>query len=212
MKRIVVLISGRGSNMEAVARACSDQQWPARIEAVIADRPNAEGLTLAHRLGLDTEVVDLASHPDRAGFEAALAHRIDARSADLVVLAGFMRILGARFVSRYRGRLLNIHPSLLPAFPGLRTHRQALQSGVRVHGATVHFVAPDVDAGPIVAQAALEIGEGESEVSLAARVLALEHRLLPMAVRWFLEGRLRVEGATASLADRRPGESRLIYG
>ncbi len=198
--------------MEALANACSRQQWPARIVAVFADRRQAEGLSSAQRLGLPAGVIEPAEFPDREGFEAELARRIDELAPDLVVLAGFMRILGERFVSRYDGRLVNIHPSLLPAFPGLRTHRQALAAGVRVHGATAHFVSSKVDAGPIIAQAALEVGPDESEATLAARVLELEHRLLPMAVRWFVEDRLRIDDSQVRLDRPGPGDSRLILG
>jgi phosphoribosylglycinamide formyltransferase-1 len=199
MKKIVVLISGRGSNMVSIAQACAAQAWPARIVAVIANRPDAAGLSRAAALGLPVRVVDHRSHPDRESFDAALAREIDALAPELVVLAGFMRVLTDTFVRRYQGRMLNIHPSLLPAFPGLATHRRALAAGVRAHGATIHFVGAELDDGPIVAQAVVEVRDDDTEDSLAARVLEAEHRLYPLAVRWFVEGRLRIEGRRVRL-------------
>lgn len=191
MKSLVILVSGRGSNMEAIVRAAIPG---ARVAAVISNRPGAGGLAFAREHGLPTEVVDHTAYPDRASFDAELARRIDAHEPDLVVLAGFMRVLTDGFVSHYAGRLLNIHPSLLPAFPGLHTHRRALEAGVQVHGATVHFVTPDLDCGPVVIQAVVPVLPDDDEDRLAARVLAREHRIYPQAVRWFVEGRLRLEG------------------
>ncbi len=220
MKKIVILISGRGSNMAAIARACAVEAWPARIAAVICNRPGAEGLERAAGLGLPARVVDHRRHADRESFDDALAREIDTFSPDLVVLAGFLRILGERFVRRYAGRMLNIHPSLLPAFPGLATHRRALEAGVRIHGSTVHFVGAELDDGPIVAQAAIEVRDDDTEHTLQARVLEAEHRLYPMAVRWFVEDRLRIEGrrvrligpaGSGSQAAPELPESRLIW-
>lgn len=211
MKRIVVLLSGRGSNMSAIAGAMRSERWPATIAGVIADRPGAAGVPLAAGLGLPTAVVDYRGFARREDFERALREAIDALAPDAVVLAGFMRVLGAAFVEHYRGRMLNIHPSLLPAFPGLATHRRALQAGVAVHGATVHFVGTEVDGGPIVAQAAVPVRPDDDEATLAARVLEAEHRLYPMVVRWFVEDRLRLDGTRVRLADPRPGESRLLW-
>ncbi|RPH63852.1 MAG: phosphoribosylglycinamide formyltransferase [Burkholderiales bacterium] len=211
MKRIVVLLSGRGSNMMAIAGALRDQRWPASIVAVIGDRPQAAGLSRAVGLGLPADLVDHRGFERREDFERALRDAVDAREADIVVLAGFMRVLGAPFVEHYRGRMLNIHPSLLPAFPGLATHRRALQAGVAIHGATVHFVGTAVDDGPIVAQAAVPVRPDDDEHALAARVLAAEHRLYPMALRWLIEGRLRVEGGRVALVDPRPGEARWLW-
>lgn len=185
--RAVILISGRGSNMEALLKA----GLPVDITAVISNRRDARGLDIARDLGVDTVVVDHTRYSDRAAFDAALADAIDRRGADLVCLAGFMRVLTDGFVRRYQGRLLNIHPALLPAFPGLNTHARALAAGVKLHGATVHFVTPEVDAGPIVVQAAVPVLDDDTPERLAARVLAQEHRIYPMAVRWFAEGRLR---------------------
>ncbi len=202
MKKIVILISGRGSNMVAIARACAAEGWPARIVGVIGNRPGAEGLARAAELGLPVRVLDHREHPDRESFDAALSAEIDALAPDLVVLAGFMRILTDGFVRRYAGRMLNIHPSLLPAFPGLATHRRALAAGVRAHGSTVHFVGAELDDGPILAQSVVEVRDDDTEQTLEARVLEAEHRLYPMAVRWFVEDRLRVEGRRVRLLPR----------
>lgn len=201
LTRIVVLISGRGSNFEALARAV----LPATFVAVISNEPQARGLKTAAALGIATSVVDHRPHARREDFEAALSAEIDRHEPDLLVLAGFMRVFTAGFVARYEGRCLNIHPSLLPAFDGLHTHRRALEAGVRIHGCTVHFVTPSLDAGPIVIQAAVPVLSGDTEDTLAARVLAEEHRIYPQAVRWFCEGRLsltpegkvRIEGEPA---------------
>lgn len=198
MKRIVILISGRGSNMEAIVRACREQGWPAEVVAVIANRPAAGGLAFAAAHGIAHAVVDHAAHADRAAFEAALAQAIDSHAPDLVVLAGFMRILGADFVQHYSGRMLNIHPSLLPAFAGLHTHRRALDAGCKAAGATVHFVTPELDHGPIVIQSVVPVRPGDDEAALAARVLATEHLIYPLAVRWFIHGKLHLaEGRVA---------------
>ena len=187
MNKIVILISGRGSNMEAIVRA----QIPgAEVSAVIANRPDAAGLAFAVDHGIVTQVVDHKAYPSREAFDAALADAIDAYRPDLVVLAGFMRVLTDAVVARYAGRLLNIHPSLLPSFPGLHTHRKAIEAGVRVHGATVHFVTPTLDCGPVVIQAAVPVLPGDDEATLARRVLEQEHRIYPQAVRWFVDGRL----------------------
>ena len=187
MKKVVILISGRGSNMEAIVRA----QIPgARIAAVISNRPDAAGLGFASAHGIAAQIVDHKDYPSREAFDAALAATIDAHEPDLVVLAGFMRVLTDGFVSHYAGRLLNIHPSLLPSFPGLHTHQRALEAGVRVHGTTVHFVTPTLDCGPIVIQAVVPVLPGDDEAALAARVLEQEHRIYPQAVRWFVDGRL----------------------
>ena len=192
MRNIVILISGRGSNMQAIVEAAQNERWPAKIAAIISNKANAEGLAFAARNGIPTAVVANADYASREAFDAALSKAIDAFQPDLVVLAGFMRILSAGFVAHYAGRMLNIHPSLLPSFPGLATHAQALAAGVKVHGATVHFVTADLDHGPIVAQVAIPVLAQDTEASLAERVLAEEHQLYPRAVRWFLEGHLRL--------------------
>lgn len=189
-KTIVILISGRGSNMEAILQA----RLPARVAAVISNDPGAKGLATARAHGVATTVVPHRNFPDRVAFDTALSAAIDAHRPDLVVLAGFMRILSEDFVRRYTGRLMNIHPSLLPAFPGLHTHRQALAAGVRIHGCTVHFVTPALDDGPIVVQAAVPVLPEDSEETLAARVLRQEHRIYPQAIRWFCEDRLALAG------------------
>ena len=200
MKSIVILISGRGSNMVALL----DAALPGRIAAVISNRPGAAGLDLAASRGVATAVVDHRAYTDRAAFDAALAEEIERLSPDLVVLAGFMRILGDDFVRRFEGRMMNIHPSLLPAFPGLETHGRALSAGVKLHGCTVHFVTPTLDNGPIIIQAGVPVFAGDGESVLAARVLEQEHRIYPQAVRWFLEGRLSLTAAgTVRLAGDR---------
>jgi phosphoribosylglycinamide formyltransferase-1 len=195
MKNIVILISGRGSNMMAIAQACAAEGWNARIAAVISNKPDAAGLADAARRGIATAVVDHRAHADRAAFDTALAEAIDAFAPDLVVLAGFMRILSAEFVNRYAARMLNIHPSLLPAFSGLHTHRRAIAAGCKLTGATVHVVTPELDHGPIVAQAAVPVLEGDTEETLAARVTAAEHILYPRVVRWWVDGELDFNGA-----------------
>ena len=192
MKNIVILISGRGSNMEALVRACATEQWPARIAAVISNQAHASGLNFAAAQGIPTAVVDHKNFPDRNHFDAALAQKIDEFAPDLVVLAGFLRILTPAFVERYEGRLLNIHPSLLPAFPGLRTHEQALAAGVKLHGATVHFVTSQLDHGPIVMQAAVPVLADDNADTLAQRVLKVEHQIYPQAVRWFIQAQLHI--------------------
>jgi len=190
MKNIVILISGRGSNMEAVVRAAQAEQWPARVAAVISNRADASGLAFAAAHGIATAVVANKDYATRAEFDAVLQAEIDRHAPDLVVLAGFMRILTAPFVEHYAGRMLNIHPSLLPLFPGLATHAQALAAGVAEHGATVHFVTAELDHGPAVAQARVPVLPGDTVETLSARVLEQEHILYPRAVRWFIEDRL----------------------
>ena len=188
MKNVVILISGRGSNMAAILAA----ELPLRVAAVISNEPAAKGLDTARAHGVATAVVCHRDYADRAAFDAALAQAIDAHRPDLVVLAGFMRILTAAFVNRYAGRLLNIHPSLLPSFPGLDTHRRALEAGVKVHGCSVHFVTAQLDHGPVVIQAAVPVLPDDDEAALAARVLEQEHRIYPQALRWFCEDRLEI--------------------
>jgi phosphoribosylglycinamide formyltransferase-1 len=198
MKRIVILISGRGSNMEAIIQRCATDGWPAQVVAVLANRADAAGLRHAAERGIATAVVDHRAHASRDDFDAALADAIDRHAPDVVALAGFMRILGPAFVRRFEGRLLNIHPSLLPAFPGLHTHRRALATGCKVVGATVHLVTSELDHGPIVMQSVVPVHPGDDEQALAARVLATEHVIYPLALRWFVEGRLRIEGGVVT--------------
>lgn len=193
MKNIVILISGRGSNMEAIVHAAQREQWPARIAAVISNRADAAGLAFAASQGIPTAVVPSREYATREAYDAVLRAEIDRHAPDLVALAGFMRILSEPFVRHYAGRLLNIHPSILPSFRGLHTHRQALDAGVKLHGATVHFVDVALDDGPIVAQTAVPVMTDDTEGTLAARVLAQEHVIYPQAIRWFVEGKLRID-------------------
>ena len=204
MKRIVILISGRGSNMEAIVQASAHEAWPARVVAVISNRPQAAGLAFAQAHGISAGVVDHQSYADRSAFDQALADAIDQHQPHLVVLAGFMRVLGDAFVRHYEGRLLNIHPSLLPAFPGLHTHRRALEAGCKVAGATVHFVTSELDHGPVVMQAVVPVLPQDDERSLAARVLVAEHLIYPRAVRWFVEGSLRLQAGVVRQLEGQP--------
>jgi phosphoribosylglycinamide formyltransferase-1 len=193
MKRIVILISGRGSNMEAIVQACEAEGWNACVAAVISNRADAAGLAYAASRGIATDVVDHKGFATRDAFDAALADRIDAHAPDVVVLAGFMRILTPAFVQRFAGRLINIHPSLLPAFTGLHTHQRAIEAGCKLAGATVHFVTAELDHGPIISQAVVPVLPGDTAEALSARVLAREHVIYPQAVRWLVEGVLREE-------------------
>lgn len=189
-RRIVILISGRGSNMRALVQACRREAWPAEICAVIASRPDAAGLAWARDCGIATASVYHRDFDGRDAFDAELAREIDHHAPDYVLLAGFMRVLTPAFVNRYAGRLVNIHPSLLPSFPGLHTHAQALANGVQIHGCTVHFVTPVLDHGPIIAQGSVPVLAGDTPETLARRVLQVEHRVFPAAVRWLAEGRV----------------------
>lgn len=202
--KVAVLISGRGSNMESLARACAGAGFPAEICVVVSNRPDAPGLEKAASLGITTEVVDHTEFGDKWLFESKLIDVLAGRGAELICLAGFMRVLSAAFIERFPHRILNIHPSLLPAFPGLHVQRQAIEHGVRYSGCTVHFVVPEVDAGPIVAQAVVPVAQDDGEESLAARILEQEHLLYPRAVRLFAEKRLRIDGRRVLIID---GES-----
>jgi phosphoribosylglycinamide formyltransferase-1 len=202
LARITILISGRGSNMAALIDAAAAGRSHGAVTQVISNRADAAGLDTAQMHGIATTVVDHRAHASRAAFDDALSAVIDRSEPDLIVLAGFMRILGADFVQRYAGRMLNIHPSLLPAYPGTDTHRRALADRAARHGCTVHFVTPDVDGGPIVAQAEIPIRSDDDSESLAARVLAEEHRLLPQVVGWFCDGRLRLANGRALVDGR----------
>ncbi len=193
LARITVLLSGRGSNLAALLAAIDAGGIDGSVTHVVSNRPEAPGLRIAHAAGIATAVVDQRAHAGAGTFDAALGAAVSQGEPDLVVLAGFMRVLAEGFVSAHEGRLLNIHPSLLPLYPGLHTHRRALAAGVRVHGCTVHFVTPEVDAGPIVAQGAVPVLPDDDEGRLAARVLAVEHRLLPMTVGWFCRGDVALE-------------------
>jgi phosphoribosylglycinamide formyltransferase-1 len=198
MKYIVILISGRGSNMEALLRA----NLPCRIAAVISNKPDAQGLEIARAHGIDTAVVPHRDYADRAAFDAALAQVIDGYQPDVVVLAGFMRILTDGFVNRYLGRMINIHPSLLPAYTGVDTHARAIKDGVKIHGCSVHFVTPALDGGPIIIQAAVPVLNDDTPQTLSARVLHEEHRIFPQAVRWLCRDQARLEGNGRVTIDR----------
>lgn len=197
--RCVVLISGRGSNLSAILNATQAPDYPAVIAGVVSNKADAAGLQLARDADVPVTVLPNAEYADRTAYDAALQRAVDAYAPDLVVLAGFMRILTPGFVAHYAGRMINIHPSLLPSFTGLHTHQRALDAGVRLHGCSVHFVTAELDHGPIIAQAAVPVCDGDDARSLAARVLTVEHRLYPQAVRWFAEGRLRIEGQCVRL-------------
>ena len=205
MRNIVILISGRGSNMQAIVNAAQQEQWPCRIAAIISSRADADGLVYAASLQIPVVVIPSKDYASRDSFDAALLAGIDLHAPDLVVLAGFMRILTPWFVDHYQGRMINIHPSLLPSFPGLATHRQALTAGVKVHGATVHFVTADLDHGPIIAQAVVVVQQDDTEQSLSERVLQQEHLLYPQVVRWFVDGRLSLCDGRVLLATELTG-------
>ena len=206
---LAIVISGRGSNMAAIAQACARGKIGARVVRVIADRPDAGGIAVAHSLGLETAVVAARDFADRAAFERALAAAIDASGARLVVLAGFMRILSPEFAQRYAGAMLNIHPSLLPKFPGLHTHERVLQAGDPIHGASVHFVTGELDAGPVVLQARVPVLPGDTAGRLSARVQQHEHIIYPEAIGLIAAGRLRLVEGTPYL-DGQPLEQPLV--
>ncbi len=207
MHSIVTLISGRGSNFEAIVKIAQKDHWPVKFAGVIANHSAAKGLDFARSQGIPAFAIEHREHPSRESFDAALIAKIDELGADLVVLAGFMRILTPGFIRHFEGRLINIHPALLPAFPGLHTHERALEAGVQEHGATVHFVTEGVDEGPIICQASIPVLAGDDVDALAARVLAAEHQIYPRAVKWFIDGRLRIEGNQVKV---QPPEAQLI--
>ncbi len=204
MKRIVILISGLGSNMQAIVRSCATEGWSAQVVAVISNKPGAPGLLFAARQGIATAVVDHLQQPSRELFDAELARVIDGFAPDLVLLAGFMRILGDGFVARHEGRMLNIHPSLLPSFAGLHTHRRAIEAGCKLAGATVHFVTTALDQGAIVAQAAVPVLPDDTPQTLSDRVLAAEHVIYPRAARWFVEDQLLLLDGRVQLTNAEP--------
>ncbi len=210
-KRVAVLISGRGSNMAALIEAAKERSYPAEIALVVSNRPEAAGLARAEAQAIPTAVVDHRPHgKDRAAFERALQAVLDQHRVELVCLGGFMRLLTRDFVLRWQGRMLNIHPALLPSFPGLDPHGQALKAGVKISGATVHFVVPQADAGPIVAQAAVPVRDDDTAATLAARVLNVEHRLYPLALRLLAEGRVKLIGGHCLIEATHPAEGTLI--
>ena len=192
--RLVVLISGRGSNLQAILDQAVSGELPVEVATVVSNRPGVHGLERARQAGVPALELDHKNFADRPEFEAALIETIDRRQPDLVVLAGFMRVLTAGFTEHYRGRLLNIHPSLLPKFRGLHTHKRAIAAGETEHGASIHFVTAELDGGPVIVQARVPVLPGDDSDALAARVLEQEHRLYPLAIRWFAEQRLRLEG------------------
>ncbi len=208
--KVAVLISGRGSNLQALLDACADPAYPARIVRVISNVAGAFGLERARAAGVETQVIRHKEYDSREAFDAALDQAIRASGADVVCLAGFMRLLTPGFTAAWQGRLVNIHPSLLPSFKGLHTHQRALEAGVKLHGCTVHLVTPDLDGGPILAQAAVPVLPGDDEDSLAARVLEQEHRLYPLALRLLAEGRVRVENGVARIAGLADSGVRLL--
>ncbi|HEY7231732.1 MAG TPA: phosphoribosylglycinamide formyltransferase [Pseudolabrys sp.] len=202
-KRVAVLISGRGSNMAALIDAAKDKNYPAEIVLVVSNRPDAEGLAVARANEIPTEVIDHTTYgKDRAAFEGALQAALERHRIDIICLAGFMRLLTADFVTQWHGRLLNIHPALLPAFKGLNTHKRAIEAGVTIHGATVHFVVPEMDSGPIIVQGAVSVQPGESEDALAARVIKVEHQIYPLALRLLAEDRVRIENGRCLVDDK----------
>ena len=214
VKPIVVLVSGRGSNLQALLAAAAAERWEselgAKVAAVISSYADAEALGVARSNHLPVHILAHEEFGSRAAFDDALARTLDRYTPELIVLAGFMRVLTPTFVRRYARRLINVHPSLLPSFPGLNTHQRALDAGVRVHGATVHFVSEDVDAGPIISQAVVAVHVDDDAASLGARVLQQEHRLLPQAVRYVLEGRVQCGDRRAVLSGIEPGELALL--
>ncbi|HWR87989.1 MAG TPA: phosphoribosylglycinamide formyltransferase [Acidiferrobacterales bacterium] len=205
---VVILISGRGSNLQAILDATRAGHLPIEIRAVISNNPNADGLQRARTAGVPTEIIDHRAYSERTQFDVALRQAIDRHAPRLVILAGFMRILGEDFIRHYAGRLINIHPSLLPAFKGLNTHARALAAGAPQHGASVHFVTNDLDGGPMIVQAIVPVRAGDTADTLAARVLREEHRILPLAIRWFVEGRLSIRNGHVLL----DGETRPEQG
>jgi len=190
---IVILISGRGSNMQAIVDQALSGDLPVTVQAVISNRPDAPGLAFANKAGIPTKIVNHENYANKPEFEAALSACIDEYKADLIVLAGFMRVLSSEFVGKYSQKMINIHPSLLPEFPGLDTHARAIAAGITEHGASVHFVTADVDAGPIIIQSTVAVKSGDTPASLASRVLIQEHLIYPLAIKWFAESRLEIK-------------------
>jgi phosphoribosylglycinamide formyltransferase-1 len=210
-KRVAILISGRGSNMEALIAAAAEDSYPAQIALVISNRPDAPGLRRAAAAAIATEIVDHTHYPnDREGFERAVQAKLETHRIDLLCLAGFMRLLSPSFVGKWQGRMLNVHPALLPCFKGLDTHARALAAGVKIHGATVHMVVPEVDSGPIVAQAAVPVRDSDTADTLAARVLDAEHRIYPAALKFLAEGRVRIVDGRCRIEGQAHGEGVLL--
>jgi phosphoribosylglycinamide formyltransferase-1 len=211
-RRVAILISGRGSNMAALIEAAQAKDFPAEIVAVISNRADAAGLDKAAASGISTTVIESKPYgKDRAGFEAVLQRQLDQNQVELICLGGFMRLFTAEFVQRWYGRMLNIHPSLLPSFPGLDPHGQALKAGVRISGATVHFVIPETDAGPILMQGAVVVADGDTAETLSARILGIEHRIYPEALRLLASGRVSLEGDICRISGLTTAEGTLIW-
>lgn len=208
--KVGILISGRGSNMAALIRAAAEPDYPAEIACVVSNKAEAHGLAIAAAADIPTTVVSHRNHPDRETFDRIVSAELERRGVGLVVMAGFMRILSPWFANRWANRLINIHPSLLPAFRGLHVQRQAIDAGVRLSGCTAHFVIPDLDSGPIIAQATVPVLDGDTAETLSARILRQEHRLYPEVVRWFAEGRIAVDGARVTVAGI-PIEATLLF-
>tara|TARA_R110002072_G_scaffold172728_5_gene327082 strand:+ start:29363 stop:30031 length:669 start_codon:yes stop_codon:yes gene_type:complete len=208
--KIVVLISGSGSNLQAIIDAVSNEDFEAEIVSVISNKPNVLGLERASKAGIPTHVIDHKEYPQREVFDAHLRKEIEQHQPDLVILAGFMRILTADFVKRYEGRILNIHPSLLPKYPGLKTHQRAIDAGDKIHGVTVHFVTAELDSGPNIIQARVKTFENDTTESLARRVQEQEHIIYPIAVKWFVEGRLKITENKAHLDNVKLPDSGLV--
>jgi len=210
-KRVAILISGRGSNMAALIAAAKAEDYPAEIVLVLSNRPGAKGLDIARAAGIATEVVDHTRYgKDRAAFDQAMQDVLDRNGIAFICLAGFMRLLTTGFVQAWSGRMINVHPALLPSFKGLNTHERALETGVKIHGATVHFVVPEMDCGPIIAQGAVAVHDGDDAETLAARVLKVEHRIYPLALKPVAEGRAQVDGNRCRIAGASPPESAFL--
>lgn len=209
-KKVAVLISGRGSNMASLIDAAAERDYPAEVAIVISDNPEAAGLKLAASRGIPSQVVERKSFDNKTAHDDAIDKALRAADAEFVALAGYMRLLTRQFVDKWQGRMINIHPSLLPLFKGLHPHRQALDAGMRIHGATVHFVTPDMDDGPIIAQAAVPVLVGDNEDDLAARTIKAEHKLYPVALRMLVEGKVHMEGGKAVLSAIRDKSAGMI--
>ena len=207
--RTSILISGRGSNMEALVNAASAKDFPADIVLVLSNRPDAQGLKFAKKAGIPTVIIDHTQFETRDEFEHEIDEKLNEAKTELVCLAGFMRVLNANFVNRWRDRILNIHPSLLPSFRGLHTHERVLEAGVKFTGCTVHFVRPEMDDGPIVIQAAVPVNPDDTEETLAERVLEFEHKIYPMALKLVAEGKVKVSGGKATIPSQKPSKKGL---
>jgi phosphoribosylglycinamide formyltransferase-1 len=209
-KKVAILISGRGSNMRSLVEAAREKDFPAEIALVLSNSASAEGLKFAEAQGVATEVVEHRAFPDRESFERAVQAKLEAHKVELVCLAGFMRVLTAWFVEQWRERMLNIHPALLPSYRGLHTHERALADGVKIHGATVHFVSPEMDAGPIVVQAAVPVLDSDTPDSLSARVLAQEHKIYPLALKLVAGGFTRIDGVRVRVEGKEDASAALV--